>query len=196
MSTPDEGGATPLMSACCHAKVGLVEVILGAPGVDVNRTDALGRTALFFASEYGALDIVKALLATPGIDVNLTENGTTPLVVALAFGRAEVADVLRAAGAEPRYTLRSASFQGNADEVGRILDGPDAGDVNEADASGRTALWWAAWANQAPALLRLLAAPGIDVNREDNAGNTPLAWAVRKGHLEVIELLKNAGAVK
>jgi len=193
----DEDGYTPLMTACTNKMVEMVEVLLTAPDAaqSINMVERMGRTALFFACEFGALDIVQALLKADGIDINYTENGTTPLVIALAFGRLEVAEFMKQHGAEPRYTLRSACLQGNVEEVARLLQEPDAGDINDADPAGRTALFWAVWADHAPVVMLLLRQPGINVNCADGKGVTPLTWATRKSHFEVMELLRDAGAV-
>ena len=51
------------------------------------------------------------------------------------------------------------------------------------------------WADHAPVVMLLLRQPGINVNCADGKGVTPLTWATRKSHFEVMELLRDAGAV-
>jgi ankyrin repeat protein len=72
-------------------------------------------------------------------------------------------------------------------------------DVNAKAKDGRTALIWAArrdWAvrdNHAEAVQVLLDA-GADVNVRDNDGKTALLHALSSGHIEVVKMLKKAGA--
>jgi ankyrin repeat protein len=56
----------------------------------------------------GHLEVVERLIAAPGADINkVRSTGATPLAAAIAFGNAEVAQALRAAGAiEPPGSRR------------------------------------------------------------------------------------------
>jgi serine/threonine-protein phosphatase 6 regulatory ankyrin repeat subunit B len=68
-------------------------------GVLVLSWDRFNSTALAIASSLGNVDIVRALLAAKA-DVNLAQcDGKTPLTLATENGHAEVAELLRAAGA-------------------------------------------------------------------------------------------------
>ena len=131
------------------------------------------------------------LLAAPGIDVNKADiDGTTPLVAARIGGKAKVARMLEAAGAQANYTLLSASAEGNANEVARLLRTPGA-DVNKADKDGETPLHLSFKYGHTEVVKALLAAPGIDVNKADKDGHTPLYWADND---EIRDLLRAAGA--
>jgi ankyrin repeat protein len=86
----------------------VVDRLLSVPGVNVNTAlTGTGLTPLLYAALHGRLDVVERLLAAPGVDVNLacrvgvTSLGAaiTPLAAALVRGHADVAQMLREAGA-------------------------------------------------------------------------------------------------
>ena len=73
-----------------------MKLLLGAPGIDVNRMDKIGRTPLRWASFNGHAAVVKLLLGAPGIDVmRADKQGQTPLEVARTAGQsAEMVAIL------------------------------------------------------------------------------------------------------
>ena len=193
-------GSTPLHMASHGGHTAVVELLAAAPGIDVNRVDAWGETPLYVACRKGHADVVRVLLAVEATDVNLANHhGTTPLVAARSGGHGEVAGMVEAAGGRCEYTLLSASYEGNADEVARAVArlGSDGrgGDVNEADAGGRTALFLAAGMGNCDAVRELVRAPGIDVNRVDRNGETALYCAAVLGHTPVVAELVKVAAV-
>ena len=108
----DHSGATPLYVATQivgHRQyMDVVDRLLSVPGVNVNTAlTGTGLTPLLYAALHGRLDVVERLLAAPGVDVNLacrvgvTSLGAaiTPLAAALVRGHADVAQMLREAGA-------------------------------------------------------------------------------------------------
>ena len=138
------------------------------------------------------------LLEAPGIDVNraagMKYEGMTPLVVARIEGFSEVVALLEAAGAQANYTLHSATNEGNAGEVARLLGAPWI-DVNRVDWKGNTPLTCASAFDHTEVVKVLLAAPGIDVNRANEDGRTPLHWASQEGHSAVVKLLLAAPGI-
>jgi hypothetical protein len=78
----------------------IIDVLISAPGINVNARDSTGRTPLHFAVQHvivndGPLDCVRALIAAPGIDVNITDvNGRSPLDMAMNASRTDVRDLL------------------------------------------------------------------------------------------------------
>ena len=124
----------------------------------------------------------------------------TPLLGAVMDNNPKKVKRLLAAGADPNEA-RLAGFPAvffpvtfrNA-EVFRALVKKGA-DVQARDASGSTALMWAAFneggdATMVEELLRL----GLDPNVKNQAGETALTWAVRRGNARVIAVLEKAGA--
>src|SRR5210317_1402366 len=65
--------------------------------------------------------------------------------------------------------------------------------VNQANASGRTALWLASREQQIRIMEKLLVA-GVDVNKADKDGKTPLFIASEMGHQDAVKMLLDAGA--
>lgn len=109
-------GRTPLMVAAGAPGASEVVQLLLAHGADVNAHDAIdpipvlpsggGRgTALHDAARNGDLASVR-LLVDAGADVNAkSANGQTPLSEATIYGRAEIAEYLRAHGASPNVEI-------------------------------------------------------------------------------------------
>ena len=66
-------------------------------------------------------------------------------------------------------------------------------DLQARDASGSTALMWAA-ANEAgdPTLVQELLRLGVDPNAKNLAGETALTWATRRGNTRVVQVLEDA----
>ena len=76
--------------------------------------------------------------------------------------------------------------------VTKLLNGGGI-NVNQANASGRTALWLASRDQQIRIMEKLLSA-GVDVNKADNVGKTPLFIASEMGHQDAVKMLLDAGA--
>ena len=61
----------------------MVELLLKADGVDVNKAKEDGITPLYVAAHKGHTSVVELLLKADGVDVNKgIEDGTTPLFIA------------------------------------------------------------------------------------------------------------------
>ena len=52
----------------------------------------------------------------------------------------------------------------------------------------------AAYRGKVEVVRLLLSQPGLDINTADNDGDSPLSGAKEKGHTEIVEMLKRAGA--
>ena len=93
------GSWTALELASAHGHVGVVRVLLarGAKQVRPGETE----TAIYWAVREDHIEVVKLLLAAPGASDALRTNvgGSTPLKSAVNRGHAEIAMLLRAAGA-------------------------------------------------------------------------------------------------
>jgi len=122
------------------------------------------------AAEKGHTDIVKALLAH-GADVNAKEPhgasaGATALMYAVVAGHNDIVQVLLTHGADVNARENKVGF---------------------------TALMGAAYNGQTNAV-QALVAHGADVNAKNNDGDTALMLAKKKGHKEIVRILKEAGA--
>lgn len=136
-------------------------------GADVNAKDWLGWTALHYAAKEGNKDMVQ-LLITKGAKVNASnKDGLMPL------------------------------HQATDQDCVEILIANKA-DVDAKDNDGWAPLHYAAGAGSrrdgSRDLVELLISKGADINLDNGWGGTALSIAKRKGHQEIVELLRKHGA--
>lgn len=141
-----------------------------ARGADVNARDAQQDTAFLIAARNGHSALVQAALAAGADLKSLNRYGSTALM--------------------------GPSYRGHVDTV-RVLLGT-AIDVHHVNNLGWTALLEAiVLGTDGPAhreIVRLLIAGGSDVNARDREGVAALAHAQRKGQVDVVHMLRAAGA--
>jgi ankyrin repeat protein len=88
-----------LFIAAQNGHTSVVELLLKADGVDVNKAREDGTTLLFIAARHGHASVVELLLKADGVDVNKArEDGTTPLFIAAQNGHTSVVELLLKAG--------------------------------------------------------------------------------------------------
>ncbi len=199
------GGESALHWAAGNGESERVEILLSAPGIDVNRQDKTGKTPLHWAAEMGHIECVKLLLAAPGIDPNLQNRAKkTPHQMAEEKQHRECADIIRKAltpqqpPAPSEKDLESAHRElltvKEPERLKQLLALPGI-DVNYADESGFTPLYCAIHKGRVECTSLLLAAPGIDVNKAGNNGTTPLIAAAVRGNSECMRLLLAAPGI-
>src|SRR5688572_14109863 len=182
---------THVLKACAVA-------VLGA-AVFVAVAGASGDSPLTKAVKAGDLQTVRALLKS-GSDVNIKSgDGSTPLLWAVHGANVEVARALITAKAAVDTAndygitpLLHASRTGDSSMVDLPLkSGANPSRAHPARASPLLA---AARSGSVPSV-RLLLARGVDVNAaETYQKTTALMWASAEGHIEVVDLLIEAGA--
>lgn len=144
----DRAGETPLMAAARTGVMPVVGAILAA-GADVHaREAARGQTALMWAAAERHAPVVRLLLEHRADPTARSTTGYTPLLFAARSGDLESARALLAAGASPNdaasdgaSALLTAVVRGHTDLAIELLD---RGADPNADATGYTALHWAA----------------------------------------------------
>ncbi|KAJ8755527.1 hypothetical protein K2173_019325 [Erythroxylum novogranatense] len=187
------------------AKQGHLEVLRGLLLVFPNlamTTDLLCTTALHTAATQGHIDVVDFLLET---DSNLSKiaknNGKTVLHSAARMGHLEVVRSLLSK--DPSIGFRTdkkgqtalhMAVKGQNEEITLELLKPDRSVINLEDNKGNTALHIATKKNRTQNLRCLLTVEGINTNPINKAGETPLDIAEDLGILELVSLLKKAGA--
>jgi ankyrin repeat protein len=164
-SVTAEGGDGPLVKAINAGDLQSVRSLLKT-GTDVNARSGDGSTPLLWAAHSSNLDIARALIAAKAAVDAPNDFGVTPLLAASRNGDAPMVELLLRAGADPKRS----------------------------HPEGETPLLSAARAGSVPAV-RLLLARGVDVNHAEKfQQTTALMWAAAEGHLDVVDLLLEAGA--
>ncbi|KAL3465699.1 ankyrin repeat-containing domain protein [Aspergillus heterothallicus] len=156
-------GQVPLVSAAGSGTVSVVDVLLSAKGIDVNRSDEFG-TALYAAAENGHEDVVRSLLRAPGIDVNYRRWVKAPLEVAID--------------------------KDNVTMVKLLLDSSRI-DTNGLNSFNKTPLMYAADKGQESVVQLLLSEYDVDITKQDACGRTALDFATQSGHSSVACLLQD-----
>jgi ankyrin repeat protein len=163
--TAGASGDSPLTKAVNSEDLQAVRALIKS-GADVNARSGDGSTPLLWAAHNSHDEIARALIAAKATVDAANDFGITPLLEASKTGDAPMMALLLQAGANPSL----------------------------AHPEGQTPLLAAARSGSVPAV-RLLLARGVDVNAaEKYQQTTPLMWAAAENHLDVVDLLIEAGA--
>ena len=193
--------AMALIDAAGRGDLTRVERLLAA-GAGVDARDARGRTALLAATHANHVAVARRLIAA-GADVNAKDDiEDSPFLYAGAEGRLEILKMTLSAGADLRSTNRyggtaliPACHHGHVETVRALL--ATGIDVDHVNRLGWTALLEAVILGNGGRpyveIVGLLLARGAKPNLADRDGVTPLAHAERRGHREIVRLLRDAG---
>jgi ankyrin repeat protein len=158
-------GDSPLIKAVKANDVRAVRALLRS-GADVNVRSGDGSTPLLWAANNSSVEIARVLIASKAAVDAANDFGITPLLQASRIGDAAMVDLLLRSGANP----------------------------SRAHPEGETPLL-AASRSGSVATVRLLLARGVDVNAAESfQKTTALMWAAAEGHIDVVDLLIEAGA--
>ena len=195
-------GVTPIISAAAAGNTEVVEYLV-AQGADVTAKDDWGKTALIYAANIDNPQLLANLIKLDKTAVNLPDNsGNTPLIYAAQKGLDDNLKVLLSNGADVNYrnpatglsAISAAAAEGNSSAI-RLLVRTGKADVNIADLSGRTPIFYAVEQNQEDALRTLLLL-GADPNAQDNQGGTALMRASAKGRQNCVDVLLRQKNIK
>ena len=195
-------GVTPIISAAAAGNTEVVEYLV-AQGADVTAKDDWGKTALIYAANIDNPQLIANLIKLDKTAVNLPDNsGNTPLIYAAQKGLDDNLKVLLSNGADVNYrnpatglsAISAAAAEGNSSAI-RLLVRTGKADVNIADLSGRTPIFYAVEQNQEDALRTLLLL-GADPNAQDNQGVTALMRASAKGRQNCVDVLLRQKNIK
>jgi len=140
-------------------------------GADVNAKDKDSMTALIWAAIKNSIEVAK-LLIEKGADVNAKmEHDATALMGAAGSNSLEVAKLLIEKGADVNAKI----------DISDVVDG------------GLTVLMIAVGSDSLE-IAKLLIEKGANVNAKDKKGGTALMGAKKKGHQQMVDLLKKHGA--
>ncbi|KAK9848396.1 hypothetical protein WJX84_008432 [Apatococcus fuscideae] len=186
-----------LVDAAARGSIEEVDFMLGSGDVEVDDGDYHQRTALHLASSNGHIAMVRHLVLQHGAYLNVVDRyGGTPMMDAVRQRHAEAVAFLKRTGAvfDPdvsKGALSKAAVEGDADYLELlILNGMQ---PNQTDYNERTPLHLAASHGHVHIVRYLCHLPGVDINPEDNMGDTPLMDAIRQGHMEVQDELRQHG---
>ena len=195
-----EQAGTALLYAVAKADMPAIELVLKEQPQLVNFGDYDKRTALHVASSEGQLAVVKLLLYKYSAQFRTDRWGGTALDDALRHRHAEIAQLLRSAGAklgmsaeQAATKLTLAAAAGDMEQVREVLDNYALRDLPE-DYDGRTALHLSS-SNGHLEVVTLLLASGAQPSLTDRWGGTPLDDAKRNGHAHIAKALVDAGGV-
>ena len=178
-----------------------------ASGTDINQQNkTYGHTPLIIACDYNYVDLAK-LLISEGADINIRgEDGSTALIAAGSNSQ-ELVEILISKGADIKAKMVNGTgvftqcingilMERVSMQLAEILLAKGA-DVDESattgDAAGYTPLMAAARNNKLE-LVTFLIKNGANVNAKSKDGSTALSLAVKKGHQDIINVLKSNGA--
>ena len=196
----DCGGRSVLHYAAQYGQIHMIE-ILAEQGLDLNIGDDEDWTPLHVAAACGKLTSVCTLLRLGGREsmTKVSDNGGTPLQLAVAGGHKDIVSLLLTAGCPVNVVnSRGASVLHFAAQYGQIhmieMLAEQGLDVNKGDNDGQTPLHYAAGCGQLESVCTLLRLGGREsMTKVPDNGGTPLHQAVAKGHKDIVSLLLNEG---
>lgn len=168
-------GVTPLLLAVQQRRVAHVDALLSA-GADMEAVyESTGQTALLYSLDWSRMEIAHLLLAR-GAAVNVVDKlGMTFFTLCARAGGVSLLESLR--------ELHS------SEELQHLIE------IEAEDASGHTALIYAAKQGQHAALRWLLRHAHADANHaHQGTQQTPLMYAVKSGDVESVKSLLEFGA--
>merc|ERR1711879_663274 len=147
--------------------------------VDLNSSDIRGKTALMYAAAFGHVAVVELLLRK-GVAVN---NGDDTFRTAL------------------HHACRRANAQKSPEQDalhGEIVDLllRNGADVEARDHNGCTALMFAVSNSVTDIIVIKLLNASAELNIRDYHGNTPMDYAFMMGNGDLVELMRNRGALE
>lgn len=204
----NDGGATALLMASAYGSREIVDRLL-ASGADPDIYSHRGDSPLASAIQYRHTEIAVALLKH-GASPNVYDDPENPrfrqdaLVKAAVLGQTEVVELLLRLGIDTKESgleaLSLALWKHHEDIVGLLLEADIDLNAPTYDTTthtrmqtGELVLHTAAQQGLQLSTAMLLE-KGADVNGRDVHGHSALYFAARKNHLEVVNLLLNAGA--
>lgn len=201
----DKQNWTPLHHACAREKTHVVKTLIER-GADLTAVDDEGYTPLHRAMAERSDDIIDVYVQTLGNQADfdvLSQQGDTPLMIAVRTGFVRSVDKLVAAGADVTTqnpagasALHVALEQSENNMSMTLATALQTRGINPdtlADKDGNTPLHIAARMD-ATAVIEKLLEMGADIDRPNAAGETPLHLAVRNTHFSAISTLVERGA--
>jgi cytohesin len=183
-------GWTPLLAAACREHTSIVRFLL-EKGARYDLTPAI---------VCGDLARVQQLISSEPSLLKKKVSRNRPLDWAAVRGHTTIAKWLINQGAEINWrtdgdddsALQQATWRGYEEIVRLLIDTEADLEFGSGECYG-TALHRAVWQGH-KGIVKMLLKAGADIEAVDNTDETPLAFAAKRGHLELAQLLLDAGA--
>ena len=180
----------------------------------INSQDENGKSVLYLCIANRKIEIAKHLIQE-GADVNMatTSDGTTPFILASAYGHSELVDLMIKNGANVEFGRKdkvdaafAAAQHGHLTTLMILLENRTYTNIaDKVGFKGRTPLGAAAYKGYLEIVKYLVTQHHVRVNIKDDHNHTPLQLAIRgchsfedsnkcKTHSAVINFLKENGA--
>jgi len=208
-------GHSPLHLAVIYGRIDVVIALLADPRVNVNTRDADGWTALHLAIVNGRVDIMQLLLDVRDMHVNaLDDQGQTIMHIAAGTGQVGIINFLLTnqrvrvdrfdhdgwTALHYAAAARTPEDHDPVETIRLLLDDSRLNQLNlvtAIDRNGRTILHFAAMVGNEETVRVFLADPRIAnmINTQDSEVRSALQMATEEGHIDVVKLLLEAGAL-
>ena len=166
VNVPNMGGRTPLMLACKKENIRTINVLLNA-GANPHISDDSGDTCLHYAVNGVRSEEALDIIISHGVDVNaVNKNIQTALMIACDKRRTDLINILLNARANPNIT----------------------------DADGFACIHHMVVKGCSKEALETIIKHGASVNASNRNNETALLIACKKGNMDNINVLLNAGA--
>jgi ankyrin repeat protein len=188
---------TPILNAAQRGRIETVNFLV-VRGASVNDRGGEWHTPLTHAIMAGRSDMVEFLIKNKA-EVNGEDvYHETPVIYGVRSGNVTVIRLLLTAGASPKAQFRDGGLllhyavrSGSPEMVRALCIG--GAPLNTRDSEGKTALCLGIEGRNL-AIVRFLVERKADVNTLDSGGKSPFDYAGEKNKIEIIEILKSAGA--
>jgi uncharacterized protein len=181
-----------LLCACANLARYLLD-----KGAHVNAQDHNGSSPLLWAAYHGKTPVVVLLLERGGDPRAKSTKGSTPLMGSSYSGHTDIVRVRtdqRPPHPNPPHPFHLVLTPSSPLLSPQTILASDAGaaTINEVDARGSTAMWWACDKGRSTTI-RLLLRAGADATIPDHEGVSPMDLASSRGHDDCFEILKVRG---
>ncbi|KAI2619317.1 ankyrin repeat-containing domain protein [Hypoxylon sp. NC1633] len=162
-------------------------------GTDVDWTSSDGRSILHDACVWGSTSVIELLLERGALIDRLDTDNVPPIAVAATWNLLRTVRQMasRCSKVSTSLALILAARYGYYRVAVELLAA--GADINHQDEFGNTPLQFSCW-NSSPRVTELFLTRMVDINRSDKDNITALADAARRGGMECLKLLLDAGA--